>query len=106
MLFSARLCRVPLFTIVTLLRQHIIQLGNYNFTALVESQQNDLHKCILNLFSPEGSVKGNLFHDSGSLRSERSSGPKSFETIFRKLAGRKLGQETEGTLARRPPFNG
>ena len=27
---------------------------------------------------------------------------KSFETIFRKLAARKLGQETEGTLARRP----
>ena len=69
MLFSARLCRVPLFTIVTLLRQHIIQLGNYNFTALVESEQNDLHECILNLFSPEGSVKGYLFHASGSLRS-------------------------------------
>ena len=29
---------------------------------------------------------------------------KSFETIFRKLAARKLGQETEGTHARRPPI--
>ena len=29
---------------------------------------------------------------------------KSFETIFCKLAARKLGQETEGTLARRPPI--
>ena len=29
---------------------------------------------------------------------------KSFQTIFCKLAARKLGQETEGTLARRPPI--
>ena len=29
---------------------------------------------------------------------------KSFEPIFCKLAARKLGQETEGTLARRPPI--
>ena len=36
-----------------------------------------------------------------SLRSKRSC---STEEIFRKLAARKLGQETEGTLARRPPI--
>ena len=29
---------------------------------------------------------------------------KSSETIFWKLAARKLGKETEGTLARRPPI--
>ena len=29
---------------------------------------------------------------------------KSSETFFRKLAARKLGQETEGTLARGPPI--
>ena len=29
---------------------------------------------------------------------------KGSQTIFRKLAARKMGQETEGTLARRPPI--
>ena len=108
MLFSARLCRVPLFTIVTLLRQHLVQLGNYNFlfTALVESEQKDLHDCILNLFSPEGALQV-------ACVASVPAGQKGFETVFRKLAARKLGQETEGTLARRhpifekcPPFKG
>ena len=106
MLFSARLCRVPVFTIVTLLRQHLVQLGNDNFTALVQSEQNDLHDCILNLFSPEGALQV-------ACVASVPAGQKGFETVFRKLAARKLGQETEGTLARRhpifekrPPFNG
>ena len=82
---------MPLFTIVTLLRQHIIQLGNYNFTALVESQQNDLQKCILNLFSPEGSVKGKLFHDSGSLRCERSCWTEELRNDFPESGRAKVG---------------
>ena len=91
MLFSAGLCRVPLFTIVTLLRQHIIQLGNYNFTALDESEQNDLHECILNLFSPEGSVKGYLFLASGSLRSERSCWTEELRNDFPETGRAKVG---------------
>ena len=91
MLFSARLCRVPLFTLVTLLRQHIVQLGNYNFTALVESEQNDLHICILNLFSTEGALEGYLFHASGSLRSKRSYWTEELRNGFPETGRAKVG---------------